>query len=216
MSTERIAVGMKFGRWTVEGPLVKGAHYNKFAPCVCDCGTRRLVESSSLLRSGTSSCGCGPRGPRDPDGERHGETKGGHSKEYRAWRGMIGRCTRPRHKNYASYGGRGISVCASWRHSYRTFLADVGRAPSWRHSIDRINPNGNYEPGNVRWATPTEQADNRTITVLLCLDGITKPLAAWARETGVPYRTLHSRLRKEGQHPGILRRKAPLEALGEK
>lgn len=216
MSAERIAVGTRFGRWTVEAPLVKGTHYRKFAPCVCDCGTRRLVESSSLLRSGTFSCGCGPRGPRDPDGERHGETRGGHSKEYMAWRGIVGRCTRPLHKSYALYGGRGVTVCETWRHSYRTFLADVGRAPSSEHSIDRIDCNGNYEPGNCRWATRTEQADNRRITVKLTVAGVTKPLAAWARETGLPYRTLHSRFRKEGQHPGILRRAEPLEALAER
>jgi hypothetical protein len=75
---------------------------------------------------------------------------------------MIARCEEgPRHKDWRLYGGRGIRVCACWRGSYTAFLADMGRRPSARHSIDRVDVNGNYEPGNCRWATPSQQRQNQ-------------------------------------------------------
>ena len=81
--------------------------------------------------------------------------------EYTIWAGMKDRCYRPRNHKYPRYGGRGISVCDRWRDSFEAFLADMGRRPSRGHSIDRINNDGNYEPGNCRWATAIEQVHNR-------------------------------------------------------
>ena len=83
------------------------------------------------------------------------------TKEHRAWWHMRSRCLNPKHTDFAYYAGRGITVCERWRNSYALFLADVGRAPSPKHSLDRIDNNGNYEPGNVRWATWSEQMRNR-------------------------------------------------------
>lgn len=91
-----------------------------------------------------------------PKREMKGQTK---SPEYKCWENMIQRCTNPRAKGYENYGGRGISVNPLWR-SFHKFLADVGPRPSTKHSLDRIDVNGNYEPGNVRWATPQQQAAN--------------------------------------------------------
>lgn len=94
---------------------------------------------------------------------KHGESrKGKHSPEYDAWRSMISRCSTLSHPNAADYWGRGIKICQEWRESYPAFLACVGRRPSRDHSLDRYpNNDGNYEPGNVRWATKAEQAANR-------------------------------------------------------
>jgi hypothetical protein len=92
---------------------------------------------------------------------RHGDTRHGRTPEYYAWVSMIRRCHAPRARNYRLYGARGITVCQRWRESFPTFLGDVGRKPSPDLSLDRIDNNGNYEPGNVRWATRSEQQRNK-------------------------------------------------------
>lgn len=95
--------------------------------------------------------------------KRHGESSGarrGETVEYRCWRGLRQRCCNPKTRAFKRYGGRGIIVCERWLHSYENFLADMGRKPTPAHSIDRINGDGNYEPGNCRWATQSEQMRN--------------------------------------------------------
>ena len=158
----RNLAGKTFDRLTVMfffGLKDAGAYYM----CRCECsGT--LVVSASKLRSGhTRSCGCllsesGAKCGREK--ATHGESK--KTAEYRIWTGMKTRCFNPNIKAFKYYGGRGITVCDRWRNSFPAFLEDVGRRPSDLHSIDRWpNNDGNYEPGNVRWATWSEQNRNK-------------------------------------------------------
>lgn len=109
---------------------------------------------------------------------------------------MLGRCTNPNNRDFVLYGGRGIRVCARWSASFESFLADMGERPTKRHSIDRIDNNGDYEPGNCRWATPLEQNRNRRNTRLVTFKGETLALAEWSQRTGIAYHTLKSRLLK--------------------
>jgi len=124
---------------------------------------------------------------------RHGGTKW---PEYAVWNTMNARCTNPKNENYPRYGGRGIRVVPEWADSFARFIADVGRRPSDAHSIDRINNDGNYEPGNVRWATSTEQARNRSDSALITFQGETKTLTEWAAASGLSISVIWMRLHR--------------------
>lgn len=108
---------------------------------------------------------------------------------------MKSRCHNPQHSRYAEWGGRGITVCERWRNSFANFLADMGELPSPFHSIDRIDPDGNYEPSNCRWATRSEQQRNRRDSTMLTFKERTQNTYDWADETGLPVYVIHNRLR---------------------
>jgi len=117
--------------------------------------------------------------------------------EYTSWRSMRDRCYNPKARNYRHYGGRGITVCERWRTSFAAFLADMGRKPSIKHTLDRYpDNNGNYEPGNCRWATPLQQCQNMRTTRLIAFNGESLSVAAWARRLGLDHSTLQERLAK--------------------
>lgn len=116
--------------------------------------------------------------------------------EYRAWGDMLSRCNNPKSTSYEYYGGRGIRVCNRWADSFEAFYADMGPKPSPDHSIDRRNVNRNYEPGNCRWATPTEQARNKTDTHFVDFRGEQMSAAEVAERTGINYHTFLSRIHR--------------------
>ena len=112
----------------------------------------------------------------------------------RSWRGMLARCYSRTHHAYARYGGRGIAVCERWRASFEAFLEDMGPRPSKRQSIDRIDNDGDYEPGNCRWATPRQQARNRRNNREITWRGETRTVAGWAEVLGLSKHALRHRL----------------------
>lgn len=129
----------------------------------------------------------------------HGETSRSGQKpstEYTIWIAMKKRCFNVASDAYPQYGGRGITVCEAWRNSYERFLFDVGRRPSPSHTLDRIDNDGSYEPGNVRWATRSEQQRNRRVNHVLTLNGVTRCIAEWADVTGIAFHVLSARLKK--------------------
>jgi hypothetical protein len=158
-----------------------------------------VTAASYKLTSGnTRSCGCLKRDLIGSRRKTHGATAGGkRTPEHQAWKGMIKRCGNPAAKDYAFYGGRGVRVCERWRLSFAAFLADVGDRPSANHTLDRFpNNNGNYEPGNVRWATRVEQMRNTRANHLLTHNGETRTIAEWAEVTGLAQHAIWKRLRR--------------------
>lgn len=147
--------GQRFGRLVVKrrGPNLG----NRVSWIVeCDCGRVKTVRRGALNSGATVSCGCYAR--EFAGNATHGMTK---TKEYSTWLNMKARCLNPNTAQFADYGGRGITVCKDWIGSFDAFYTHVGAAPTPDHSIDRINNDGDYEPGNVRWATRLEQAQNK-------------------------------------------------------
>lgn len=155
--------GLHFGKLTT----VRRSHSDRGQPhwlCRCVCGTEKVVRTAHLRYGRVQSCGCYRGALTRARSLTHGHTVGGykrHPPEYRIWQGMKRRCDTPTVHGYPNYGGRGIRVCDRWCHDFTAFYADVGQRPSPRHSLDRINNDGHYEPGNVRWATWSQQALNR-------------------------------------------------------
>ncbi len=150
-------VGKRFGRLLVlaRADSTDGrAHWL----CRCDCGNTSTPNGKQLRRGLANSCGCGVGESARKRFTTHNLSG---TPEFFIWAAMIDRCTRPKNKDWEYYGGRGVTVCERWRKSFADFISDMKRRPSARHSIERMDTNGNYEPGNCKWATPDEQSRNR-------------------------------------------------------
>jgi len=118
-----------------------------------------------------------------------------HQHEYNCWGAMRGRCRYPKNPSWKYYGAKGIRVCDAWEHSFAQFLADVGPAPSWQHSLHRPDSARNYEPGNVCWATPLQQTLDRACVRFITAQGLTICIADWAARSGIDEATIRSRLK---------------------
>ena len=185
-------VGKKYNKLTV----IKFDHVNKHGQamwlCRCDCGNKTVVNGRNLRNNNTKSCGCLIKGASTRVGKKtHGMSK---SPEFIAWRSMKNRCTNKQCKSFKNYGGRGIKVCDRWIESFQNFYDDMGQRPSKKHSIDRIDNDGDYTPENCRWTTDIKQNNNLRRNVYIECDGETKTIAEWSKFLNVPYFKIHYRL----------------------
>lgn len=177
--------GSRFGKLTVIGEASRRYHLL----VRCDCGEQKTVYRYNLTSGHTTSCGCNQVQLRP----KHGMC--GHPIHH-VWRNMRYRCAKPDHPEYKNYGARGIRVCDRWRTSFGAFLEDMGA--NWQPglSIERIDNDGNYEPGNCRWATAAEQARNQRGNVVVDTPWWGRMcLMDAAKRSGVPYPTLRHRYR---------------------
>lgn len=161
--------------------------------CKCDCGNEVDVNSHSLVREGgTRSCGCIRKEKSRQKATKHGLS---HNRIYHTWISMRDRCNNPNKKEYHRYGGRGIRVCEKWD-DFKNFYDDM--FPSYQEGLelDRIDYNGNYEPGNCRWLTRTEQMNNVSTNIIVKFRGEEYTLKNLCRKYGLNYDTVHNRFRK--------------------
>jgi len=146
--------GQRYGQLIAIRP-VEQRDRKWFWSCRCDCGATIVVQGKKLRNGHTRSCG---HWRQDGSHRRtHGEAD--RTSEYGTWKAMLERCRNPNNKVFKDYGGRGITVCERWL-QYESFIADMGRKPTPKHSIERKNNDGNYEPSNCKWATRLEQMNN--------------------------------------------------------
>ena len=192
MSSINGLTGRRFGKLVAVERLVGVSRKHQKWVCKCDCGRLSSPRAAALISGNTTSCGACKKGIPRKKKEYHGLSK---SKEYVVWASMIRRCTNQNNKYWSRYGGRGITVCDRWLNSVENFIADMGPCQIGM-SIDRIDNNLGYEPGNCRWATSTEQVRNRSISKRVTVFGIRASLHEWAACAGVNYCTVLSRLKR--------------------
>lgn len=182
--------GMRFSMLTVIKKTNQRKKRQVVWLCRCHCGNFHYVASYSLTSKETQSCGCLKKNILGQSSITHGMTG---TLTYKTWRQIIRRCSEKAHIQYSDYGGRGITVCKRWG-KFENFLADMGERPTPKHSIDRINNNGNYEPGNCRWATKKQQQNNKSNNRILYFDGKSKTMTEWAEQVEMKVGTLYKRL----------------------
>lgn len=183
---------VRFGKLTFvgEGPPKGAMRRGLFR---CDCGAEKAMGLHHIKGGRAVSCGCESAKRASARFTTHG---GYRDYEYKSWGSMIQRCTNPRSTSFADYGGRGISVCPQWQgeDGYRQFVADMGPRPKGM-TLDRIDGNGNYEPGNTRWATPKRQQNNRRCSKFLTLGDVTRTQREWTDALGWGKNVISERLR---------------------
>lgn len=189
-STVRLYPGLRINKLTLLRETRRSGRGGVFWVCKCDCGIEAIKYSGHLKDRSAVACGCTRGSPKT-----HGLSK---SPEYKAWDNARDRCRNPNNRKYPLYGGRGIAMCKEWAQSFDAFISDMGSKPSPSHSLDRIDSNGNYEPGNCRWATSIEQNNNRSFNRHVVMGGQTMTVAQASRKYRIPHATLLGRAKRSG------------------
>ncbi len=185
--------GMRFGRLTAVVCVKRSSRKDPHTVWAlrCDCGDYTTARAGHLADGLKLSCGCLQRERTGAANRTHGYSR---TPTYRVWQNVIRRCHKPGALNYSRYGAKGIKVCAKWRRSFTTFLADMGHRPSLGHSLDRIDNAKGYVPSNCRWATASEQARNRRTNRFIEHAGERLTLTEWAERAGMSGSALSRRL----------------------
>lgn len=189
--------GLCFGRLTVECFSHRRGSKAQWR-CTCNCGASIIADGHNLKSGNTQSCGCKNSYVTAARNRTHGKSG---TPEHTIWASMKQRCLDVGCKAYVHYGGRGISVFNCWRDSFEAFLADVGERPGPEYELDRIDNDGNYEPGNVRWATRKEQMRNTRASRRITAGGLTHTLSEWSELSGIRRSTIAFRIDKCGWSP---------------
>lgn len=202
----QVKVGEIYGRLKTLGlqerrPVGNQGQMATYFLCQCECGSDpKWIGRLNLKNGDTKSCGCLDLESRRQRCEKLKKFEAKHgmsgTPEYQTWNGMNQRCTNPNASGYLDYGGRGIRVCEAWAKSFDAFFADMGRRPSPKHTIDRINSNLDYGPSNCRWATRRTQNRNKSDNVWIEYDGKRMLIADWAVELNTYHQLIASNLRR--------------------
>lgn len=184
--------GQIFGRLKVV-EFHSSKNWRRYWVCICECGKTKIIAGSSLKCGNSTSCGCYNRELIC----KHGQYQ---TSEYYCWEAMTARCTNPNNPMYYRYGGRGITVCEEWKNNFKNFLSDMGNKPSSKHSIDRINNDGDYNKNNCRWATTKEQANNTSRSTKEEIDGLILSRTDTIKHIGIGHATFYYYLKK-GYNP---------------
>lgn len=197
--------GKRFGRLLViERSPSKRGDRNAFWRCLCECGNTAVAAAANIGRT-TFSCGCLAKETKTAllKTARYTQTHAmSKTPEHSAWIRMKQRCYNPKDRKYPRYGARGITVCKRWRNSFDAFWADMGPRPSAKHSINRIDNDGNYTPNNCSWALPTAQVRNRSNTLTATIGPITLPIQEWCEVMQIKRSKLKELVRsRDGRAP---------------
>lgn len=188
--------GNVFGRLTVTGmnperTFCGGIRWDS----VCACGKKTTSPGSNLVSGKTINCGCYHAEQNKKASTIHGMWK---SIEFSVWTGMRSRCYNEKHKQYADYGGRGITMCDAWKDNFQAFYDDMGPRPSLDYTIDRIDNDVGYCKENCKWSTKLEQANNKRNNVFYKIGNVSRTLAGWSRELNFNYKSVHSLMKHHG------------------
>lgn len=187
-------IGTKLNRLTILEFMGTNKHGNKIFSCLCDCGNTITVYAGHLKNGNPKSCGCYAKEVKT----KHNNAGLNRTTEYVIWLNIKQRCFNKSLKSYSNYGGRGISICERWKHSFENFLSDMGRRPTSKHSIERINNDKNYEPENCCWATRKVQANNTRTNVFFNYNGDRLTISQLAEKYKINFNTLYGRLFRTG------------------
>ena len=188
--------GNRYGALVAVSPShAKSPSRYRLWDCLCDCGEVVLVDSHTLTRGQKKACGIGGHNWNRILADRPRTPAKSNSSEYSSWQKMKTRCLNPRSQKYPDYGGRGITIHQPWVDSFDSFLADMGLKPTPRHTVERTDNDGNYEPGNCRWATGPEQRRNQRRSFYVEWEGRRLLLVDIASEMGLSYSAIAGRLK---------------------